>query len=67
MVIPHCHFLFIVLSTQCSTVNRVVRLKMAILWDVVPCSLIDTDRRFGGAECFNCQDDHPDDGGSKHS
>jgi hypothetical protein len=34
-------------------------LKMTDLWDVVPCSLVEIDRCFGGAH-------HHDDGGSKH-
>jgi hypothetical protein len=35
---------------------------MAIIWEVAPCSLIDTDRRFRGTYCLHYS---PDDGGSK--
>jgi hypothetical protein len=27
-------------------------MKTAAFWDVAPCSLVDTDRRFGGASCL---------------
>jgi hypothetical protein len=41
-------------------------MKIAVFWDVAPCSLVGTDRRFRGAYCFHHQDDdHPDDGSSK--
>jgi hypothetical protein len=36
---------------------------MAVLWDVAPCSLLETDQRFRGASCLYHKDD---DGGSKH-
>jgi hypothetical protein len=32
------------------------------LWDVVPCSLVESDSRFGGDYCFHHQGDRPDDG-----
>jgi hypothetical protein len=28
---------------------------MAVFWDVAPCSLVDIDRRFGGAYCLHHQ------------
>jgi hypothetical protein len=28
-----------------------VKMKMAVFWDVAPCSLVDNDRRFRGAYC----------------
>jgi hypothetical protein len=38
-------------------------MKMAVFWDVAPCSLVKTDGSFRGAYCLHhC----PDDGGSKH-
>jgi hypothetical protein len=36
--------------------------KMAVLWDVAPCSLVDINRRFTWAQAMS----HPDDGGSKN-
>jgi hypothetical protein len=35
-----------------------------LLWDVAPCSLVDTDRRFRGACCLSCQGNG--DGGSEN-
>jgi hypothetical protein len=32
-------------------------LKMAIFWDVSPCSLVEVHRRFRGACCFHHQGD----------
>jgi hypothetical protein len=32
-------------------------MKMAVLWDIAPCSLVDTDRRFRGVYCFLRPDD----------
>jgi hypothetical protein len=32
-------------------------MKMAVFWDVAPCSLIDTDRHFRGAYCLHHQGD----------
>jgi hypothetical protein len=37
-------------------------LKMAVFWDVAPCSLVEVYRRFRGASCLHR--DRPDDGGS---
>jgi hypothetical protein len=38
-------------------------IKMAVFWDVAPCSLVDIDR---GVYCLHLQGhEHPDDGGSK--
>jgi hypothetical protein len=37
-------------------------MKMAVFWDVAPCSLVDTDRRFRGAYYLYHQSH---DGGSK--
>jgi hypothetical protein len=40
-------------------------MKIAVFWDVAPCSLVDTDGRFRGAYCLHHQsDDRLDDGGS---
>jgi hypothetical protein len=33
----------------------VTSMKMAVFWDVAPCSLIDIDRRFRGAYCHHHQ------------
>jgi hypothetical protein len=42
-------------------------MKMAVSWDVAPCSLIETGRSFRGAHCLHHQgDDRRDDGISKH-
>jgi hypothetical protein len=40
-------------------------MKIAVLWHVAPCSLVDTDRRFRRAYCLHHQGDDPDDGGNK--
>jgi hypothetical protein len=32
-----------------------IKMKMAVLWDVAPCSLVETDRRFRGAYCLHHQ------------
>jgi hypothetical protein len=32
-------------------------MKMAVFWDVAPCSLLDIDRRFRGAYCLHHQGD----------
>jgi hypothetical protein len=42
------------------------RTKMTIFRNVVPCSLVDTNRRFRGAYSLHHQSDRPDDGSSKH-
>jgi hypothetical protein len=40
---------------------------MTHLWDISPCSLVEVDRRFGGAYRLHLQGtDRPDDGGSTH-
>jgi hypothetical protein len=39
------------------------RLKMTVLWDDAPCSLVEVCRRLEGAYCLHHR---PDDGGSKH-
>jgi hypothetical protein len=42
-------------------------MKMTAFWDIVPCSLVEVDRRFRGAYCLHHQgDEGPDDGGSTH-
>jgi hypothetical protein len=42
-------------------------MKMTVVWDVVPCSLVEVEQRFRGARCLHHQgDDDPNDGGSKH-
>jgi hypothetical protein len=41
-------------------VLMVMSMKMAVFWDVAPCSLVDIDRCFRGAYSF-----HHQDGGSK--
>jgi hypothetical protein len=33
-------------------------MKMTVLWDVVPCSLVEVYRRFGGAYCLHHQGEH---------
>jgi hypothetical protein len=38
--------------------------KVAVFWDVAPCSLVDADLRFRGTYCLHYH--HPDDGGSIH-
>jgi hypothetical protein len=41
-------------------------MKMAVLWVVATCSLVEVYQRFRGPCCFHDQgDDDPDDGGSK--
>jgi hypothetical protein len=40
-----------------------VSMRMTVLWDVVPCSLIEIDQRFRGTYCLHHQ---VDGGGSKH-
>jgi hypothetical protein len=55
-------------SQQCYQHRKIKRLlhllasdlsmKMIVFWDVVPCSLVDIDRRFRGAYCLH---HHPDD------
>jgi hypothetical protein len=35
-------------------------------WNIAPCSLVETDRRFRDACCIHHRDVLPDDGGSKH-
>jgi hypothetical protein len=40
---------FQVLTAKC--------MKMTVFWDVVPCSLLEIDRRFRGAYCLHHQDD----------
>jgi hypothetical protein len=42
------------------------RIKTTVFWDVAPCSLVETDRRFRGAFCLHHQGRRPDYGGSKH-
>jgi hypothetical protein len=31
----------------------VVLMKVAVFWDIAPCSLVGIDRRFGSAYCFH--------------
>jgi hypothetical protein len=38
-----------------SEVLTATSMKMAVFWDVAPCSLVDTDRRFRGAYCLHHQ------------
>jgi hypothetical protein len=40
--------------------NRSMHLKMAVFWDVVSYSLVDTDQRFRGAYCLHYQDELSD-------
>jgi hypothetical protein len=42
-----------------------VSMKMAVLWVVAPCSLVEVYLRFRGARCVH-QGDRPDDEGSNH-
>jgi hypothetical protein len=35
-------------------------MKMAVFWDIAPCSLVDTDRRFRGAYCLHYHSDRPE-------
>jgi succinate dehydrogenase/fumarate reductase cytochrome b subunit len=37
-------------------------MKMTVFWDVAPCSLVETDKRFRGACCLH----HQVNGGRKH-
>jgi hypothetical protein len=34
-----------------------IKMKMAVFWDIAPCSLVDTDRHFRGTYCVHHQDD----------
>jgi hypothetical protein len=34
-----------------------ISMKMAVFWNVAPCSLVDIDRRFRGTYCFHHQGD----------
>jgi hypothetical protein len=34
-----------------------LKMKMTLFWDVAPCSLVETDRRFRGTCCLHHQDD----------
>jgi hypothetical protein len=47
---------------------RKILLKMSVIWNVAPCSLVQIDWHFRGPNCLHHQsNDHcPDDGGSKH-
>jgi hypothetical protein len=36
-------------------VLMVMSMKMAVFWDIAPCSLVHTDRRFRGTYCFHDQ------------
>jgi hypothetical protein len=47
-----------------STVQITADLKMAAFWDVAPCNLVDTNRRFRGAYCLH-HHGRQGDGGSK--
>jgi len=38
-------------------VHKAASMKMTVVWDVVPCSLVETDLRFGGAYCLHLQGD----------
>jgi hypothetical protein len=45
----------------------VASMKLTVIWDIMPCGLVETDQRFGGAYCLYHQgNDDPDDGGGKH-
>jgi hypothetical protein len=47
---------------------RFITMKMAVFWDVTPCSLVDTDQCFRGSYCLHHHGGvthHPDYGGSK--
>jgi hypothetical protein len=41
-------------------------MNMKSYWDIASCSLIKVVRRFRGAYCLHHENDHTDDGGSKH-
>jgi hypothetical protein len=41
-------------------------MKMAVLWDVVPCSVTEIDQCYRGACCLHLSGDCPNDGGSKN-
>jgi hypothetical protein len=45
------------LRLEVLTARRVTMLMMAAFWDIVPCSLVEVDLRFRGANCL-CQGDH---------
>jgi hypothetical protein len=36
-----------------------IKIKMAVFWDIAPCSLAEVYRRFRGACCRHHQGDHP--------
>jgi hypothetical protein len=43
-------------------------MKMAVFWDVMPCSSVDRDQRFGRTYCFHLLSRrmiYPEDGGSR--
>jgi hypothetical protein len=44
--------------------DTVISLKMAVCWDVGPCSLVETDRRFRGS-CHLHHEGHKPDGESR--
>jgi hypothetical protein len=46
--------------------EKSVHEKVAVFCVVVPCSLVEVHRRFGGACCLHHQGGVPDDGGSKY-
>jgi hypothetical protein len=41
------------------------KIKMTVFWDLAPCSLVETNRRFRDAYCLHHQCGCPDDWGSK--
>jgi hypothetical protein len=41
-------------------VLTVANMKMIVLWDIAPCSLVGVDRRFRGEYCPHHQGDRPD-------
>jgi hypothetical protein len=38
---------------NCQISERNLPLKMTVFWDVAPCSMVEIDRRFGGAYCLH--------------
>jgi hypothetical protein len=37
-------------------------MKMIVFWDVVPCSLVEVNRRYTGTYCLHHEGDHDDEG-----
>jgi hypothetical protein len=52
LLMNYCNFVRFQVLTAAST-------KMAVFWDVAPCSLVEVYRLFRGACCLHHQDDRP--------